>query len=77
MSRTTCGILRRLYNVPPPTGRQAGGVQSTVVAPVLPIREDPPSCQEVEKVVSELKGPSELLGFVGSQPSSSRWVESA
>ena len=62
--------FEELYNVPPPAERLAGGVQRAVVAPVPPIREDPPSCQEVERVASELKGgraagvcgiPAELL----------------
>ena len=57
--------FEELYNVPPPAERLAGGVQHAVAAPDPPIREDPPSYQEVERVVSELKG-AELLGCTES-----------
>ena len=44
-----------LYNVPPPAERLAEGGPRTMVAPDPPIREDPPSYQEVKRVVSELR----------------------
>ena len=73
--------FEELYNVPPPAERLAGGVQHAVAAPDPPIREDPPSYQEVERVVSELRGgraagvcgiPAELLKAGGE--SMIRWL---
>ena len=49
----------------------AYGAPRTAMAPDPPIRDDPPSCREVERVSSELKG------FVGSLQSCSRQVERA
>ena len=57
-----------LYYVHPPAEILAGGAQRVVVVPDMPFREDPPSCQEVKRVVSKLKG-AEFLGLVGFLPS--------
>ena len=59
--------FEELYKVPSPAKSWAGGVQRTVMAPVLPIREDPQSSQEVERMVCDLKG-AELPGCAGSPP---------
>ena len=48
--------FEELYNVLAHAERLAANVLRTAVAPDSPIREDPPSYQVVEKVVSVLKG---------------------
>ena len=57
--------FEELCNVLPPTERLAGAAPHSMVAPdTSPIREDPTSCQEVQKVISELKG-SQAAGVCG------------
>ena len=49
-------FFEELYNVHAPAESLASGVQHIVVAPIPSIWEDPPSCLEVWRAVSELKG---------------------
>ena len=77
----TCVYFEELYNIPPLAERLTDGVQRAVVAPAPPMWEDPPSYQEVNGVISELKGgraarvcgiPAELLKAGGE--SKTRWL---
>ena len=48
--------FEELYNVPPQAEILVGGAPRATVGPDRPIMEDSPSWQELERVVSELKG---------------------
>ena len=45
-----------LYNISPPADRFTGGAKSTTVAQNPPVREEPPSYQEVEIVFFSISG---------------------